>query len=88
MVRVVKLGRCSISDWRALMDEIDRDPRVQHASLTPEVVRKAMESAPDLELHDAQIVATTLLLRDQSVDAVLVTSDRRIIESQIVPTIW
>lgn len=88
LIWVIKRGRTRIADWRTTIDAMKHDNRFRFAPMTVEIVIRSMDFVPRLEMHDAQIVATTLMLRDQGIDAVLVTSDSQIIESKIVPTVW
>lgn len=88
VIWVVKRGRTRVLNWQEMVDALNHDHRFRFAAITPDIVLRSMDFIPQLEMHDAQIVATALLLRDQRMDAMLVTCDRRIIESKIVPTIW
>ena len=67
---------------------IDADPRFTIYDLTREVVQTAHGLEKVSEMHDRQIVATTLLASSKTEKAVLLTRDANIISSGEVSTLW
>jgi PIN domain nuclease of toxin-antitoxin system len=73
-------------DWDDLIRSIESDGRFTVAPLTLDIVRRAPD---ELEMNDAIICATVLLVRDSLGEEVpLITRDRRIRDSGLVDTVW
>jgi PIN domain nuclease of toxin-antitoxin system len=70
--------------WKMLTETAN----VRFQSTDLEVLRKtdSLRSIP--EMHDRQIVATALLLKEAGSDVVLITRDRLIRDSGLIPTLW
>ena len=72
--------------WDDVLATLDGDPRFVVTPLTLDIVRLTQ---PGLEMHDALICATAVLLRNTLNEEVrLVTRDRRIRNSGLVETVW
>ena len=71
-----------------LKNSLLRDKRFTIAPLTQAVVEKSNELSTISEMHDRQIVATALLLIEQGEPVALLTADRNITASGLVPVIW
>jgi len=67
---------------------IDADTRITIVPLTRDVIERSIGLAAIREMHDRQIVATTLLLMERGENVVLVTRDVAITASGLVPVIW
>jgi PIN domain nuclease of toxin-antitoxin system len=73
-------------DWDDLLSSLQVDPRFVVSPLTLDMVRVVK---PGLEMHDALICATVILLRDSVDDEVnLITRDKDIRDSGLVQTVW
>ena len=70
--------------WKMLNETAN----VRFQSINLEVLRKtdSLRSIP--EMHDRQIVATALLLKEAGSDVVVITRDRVIQDSGLIPTLW
>ena len=72
--------------WDDLLTSLDHDGRFFTSPLTLEIVRVA---PPGLEMHDAIICATAMLLHDSlGEDVAVITRDKEIRESGLVETVW
>ena len=73
-------------DWDDLLKSLEDDGRFTVAPLTLDILRLATDR---LEMHDALICATALLVRDSLGEEVrLITRDKDIRNSALVETIW
>ena len=73
-------------DWDDLISSLEADPRFVVSPLTLDIVALA---GPGLEMHDALICATVILLRDSGDEDVnLITRDNDIRDSSLVETVW
>lgn len=70
--------------WR-FMDEISN---LSFIDLTKSIIRITEGLPYELEMHDRQIIATALSLQQQGDEAAIITKDRLIIQTAIVPTVW
>ena len=83
-------GKSAIKSAASLLDAIDADRRISVAPLTATLVRLCHESRMHVirEMHDRQIVATTLRLIESGEPAALLTRDVNITQSALVPVVW
>ena len=88
LVWVVERGRTTIPSVEALLGVIADDLRISIYPLDQAVVERSTTLSAVNEMHDRQIVATTLVLQSQSEGAVLLTCDQNITASKLVPTVW
>ena len=73
-------------EWEEITGAIDADSRFAVHPLTVEIIGLAPTS---LEMHDAIICATALLLKDSLDEEVrIITRDREIRTSGLVETVW
>lgn len=80
-------GRTKVS-WDDILSALEADPRFTVFPLTLDVLRR-MPKGQMLEMHDAIICATGLLLSELAAEDVnVITKDRRIVESGLVNTVW
>jgi hypothetical protein len=71
-----------------LLAAIDADARIRTVPLDRATVERSNGLAAINEMHDRQIVATALRLRDAGEPFVLVTKDAVITASNLVPVLW
>ena len=73
-------------DWDHMVSSLQADPRFVVMPLTLDIVGLAQ---PGLEMHDALICATVILLSDSVDEGVnLITRDKGIRDSGLVETVW
>jgi PIN domain nuclease of toxin-antitoxin system len=84
---IVERGRIDIG-IDLIFQTIDADSRVTVVSLDRLIVQRSNSLTTIGEMHDRQIVATALLLRESGADAVILTRDENITSSGLVPVLW
>jgi PIN domain nuclease of toxin-antitoxin system len=67
---------------------LDSDPRLQIVPLDRQVIERSNSLTTIKEMHDRQIVATTILIFERGESVSLITRDQNITESGLVPVIW
>jgi PIN domain nuclease of toxin-antitoxin system len=85
---IIERGRTSIPSVALLFNAIQSDSRVVAYNLDYAVIEQSSTLSAITEMHDRQIVATTLIFLSRGEQAVLLTCDRNITESGLVPLIW
>lgn len=85
---MIEHGKSSISTIADLLASVDADPRVVVVPLDRVVLNRTLTLTAIEEMHDRQIVATALLLRDQGETVAMLTKDTNIRNSALVSTIW
>ena len=85
---MIEHGKTSIPGSSPFLDAVDADPRVSILPFERTVLNKSLSLTSVTEMHDRQIVATTLLLIDQGETVALLTRDANICESELIPVIW
>lgn len=86
---VIERGRTSIPSVATFLTDIDADRRIVQVPLDRTILDLSLGLAPIPEMHDRQIVATALHLTAQIGSPVpLLTCDRDITASGLVPIIW
>ena len=71
-----------------ILSALDADPRFHVSPLDRAVIERSNRLTSIGEMHDRQIVATTLLLIEGGETASLITSDSNITASGLVPVVW
>jgi PIN domain nuclease of toxin-antitoxin system len=71
-----------------LLQEIEKDPRMEVVALDWEVLVKTLECKAIPEMHDRQIVATAMLAQKAGFDIAILTRDGNITDSGLVPVVW
>jgi PIN domain nuclease of toxin-antitoxin system len=84
---IVEHGKVSLST-NDLMLAIDSDPRIRILPLDKIAIDRCIGLTAITEMHDRQIVATTLILQDQREDVDLLTKDGNITASNLVTVVW
>ena len=87
-VWIIDHGRTSIPSSTVLLDSISADSRMEVYPLDRAVVEKTILISAINEMHDRQIVATALVIQDGGEEVALLTCDRNITASNLVPIIW
>jgi PIN domain nuclease of toxin-antitoxin system len=85
---IVEKGRTPIPSVAALLAALDADPRFSVPPLTRAIIERGNRLTAIGEMHDRQIVATTLLLIEGGEAASLLTYDTNITASGLVPVVW
>jgi PIN domain nuclease of toxin-antitoxin system len=87
-VWIVDRGKTTIPSATALLTAVLDDSRIRIYPLDQTVVERTVLLASINEMHDRQIVATGLVLQDQGQAVTLLTCDRNITASQVIPILW
>lgn len=87
-VWIVERGRTSISSAKNLFSVVEADPRMVIYPLDKDVIEKTISLSTINEMHDRQITATALVLASQGEIVQLLTCDKNIITSALVPVVW
>lgn len=85
---VVALGRTRIPNPADLFRVVTADARIRVVPLDRAIVERGSHLTTIHEMHDRQIVATTLVLADAGVNVALVTKDSDIVAAGVVPIVW
>jgi len=85
---IVERGRTSIPSPSVILAALDADPRFHVSPLDRAVIERSNRLTSIGEMHDRQIVATTLLLIEGGQTASLITTDGNITASGLVPVVW
>jgi PIN domain nuclease of toxin-antitoxin system len=87
-VWIVERGRTSIPSAKDLFSAVEADPRVLIYPLDKDVIETTMSLSAINEMHDRQITATAIVLASKGEIVQLLTCDRNITASALVPVIW
>jgi PIN domain nuclease of toxin-antitoxin system len=85
---MIQRGKSSIPSVSAFFAAIDADARFRIVPLDRATIERSNSLTTITEMHDRQIVATTLLLIDEGETVSLITHDGVITTSGLVPIIW
>ncbi|WP_373546882.1 type II toxin-antitoxin system VapC family toxin [Chamaesiphon sp.] len=85
---IVERGKTSIPSVTALHTAVNGDPRIVVYPLDRAIVEITNTLLSINEMHDRQIVATAIILKNQGAEASVLTCDRNITASGVVPIIW
>lgn len=83
---IVEIGRTNVPNVTDLLSAIDADPRITVMPLNRAIFDKTLTLSAIHEMHDRQIVATALAGQGESV--AMLTRDKNIRDSELVPIIW
>ncbi|MEL6816720.1 MAG: hypothetical protein AAFP03_18220, partial [Cyanobacteria bacterium J06598_3] len=81
-------GKKSTLSVESVLRSVSEDPRLEVYPLDLAVIARTVGLTAIKEMHDRQIVATALVLQSQGEKVSLLTCDRNITDSNLVPTIW
>jgi hypothetical protein len=84
----IGLKRRTTIELAAMLNVLNRDARFVIHDYTAEMALKSARLGQLPDIHDRCIVATTASLLEEGKDVALVTPDRVIRESKLVPTLW
>lgn len=87
-VWIIERGKTSIPNPNALLKVVNTDSRIIVYPLDINIVELTTNLSPINEMHDRQIVATTLFLKNQGETVALLTCDQNITASNLVTIIW
>ncbi|MEM9946855.1 MAG: PIN domain-containing protein [Cyanobacteria bacterium P01_D01_bin.36] len=85
---IVDKGKTGIPSVQILLKAITSDSRVVVHPLNKAVIEKTLFLHAINEMHDRQIVATALVIQSKGEKVSLLTCDRNITESNLVPIVW
>ncbi len=87
-VWIVGQGKTDITSVASLWEAVSRDPKIEVYPLNQAVIARTLKLSAINEMHDRQIVATALVIQDSGEEVALLTCDRNITASNLVPVIW
>lgn len=87
-VWIVERGKTSIPNANALLTIINTDARITVYPLDNNIVELTINLSAINEMHDRQIVATTISLANQGEIVALLSCDQNITASNLVKIIW
>jgi len=87
-VWIVSRGKTSIPSVDALLKVVKDDKRVSIYPLDSEVIEKSINLTSINEMHDRQIVSTTLVIQGQGNQVALLSCDRNICAANLVRIVW
>jgi len=85
---ICETGRKVSLPLSKLVSHVNRDPRITITPVNRSVVERSNSLVSINEMHDRQIVATVLLIKDAGTDASLLSIDQNIVDSGLVPMVW
>jgi PIN domain nuclease of toxin-antitoxin system len=84
----VQRGKTTIASVAALLADVDADPRIVLVPLDRAILDISLTLTAISEMHDRQIAATALHLTVTPVRVAVLSCDREITASGVVPVIW
>ncbi|PAX51698.1 type II toxin-antitoxin system VapC family toxin [Brunnivagina elsteri] len=87
-VWIVEKGKTSIPYAKDVIAAVEADSRVIIYALDKDVIELTMTLSAINEMHDRQIVATALVLANRGEMVQLLSCDKNIIASNLVPIVW
>lgn len=87
-VWIVSRGKTSIPSVEALLKVVSDDTRVSIHPLDQAVIEQTIPLSTISEMHDRQIVSTTLVIQSQGEPAALLTCDQNITAANLVTIVW
>jgi PIN domain nuclease of toxin-antitoxin system len=85
---VVQRGRTAVPSVVALLADVDADARIVLIPLDRAILDRSLGLTAISEMHDRQIAATALHLAAAPASVPLLTCDRDITASGLVPVVW
>lgn len=85
---IIERGRTSIPSTEDLFRILKGDPRIVTYPLDEDVIEQSALLSEIGEMHDRQIVATTLLVQHQKEAVTLLTCDQNITASGLITVAW
>ena len=87
-VWIVARGKTSIPSVAALLAVVKADPRVTVLPLDVATITKTCELISINEMHDRQIVAAALILKERGESVQVVSLDQNIKASAVIEVVW
>ncbi|MGI8552709.1 MAG: type II toxin-antitoxin system VapC family toxin [Dehalococcoidia bacterium] len=84
----VERGRTTIPSVADLLTDVDADPRITILPLDRATLDLSITLTTIGEMHDRQVVATTMLRSRSGAPVALITRDANIAASGLVPIVW
>ena len=84
----IRRGKTSIPSAAILLADVDADPRMIVYPLDREVLDEALRLTGIGEMHDRFIAATALVRARSGMSVSILTCDRNITASGLVPIVW
>jgi PIN domain nuclease of toxin-antitoxin system len=84
----VERGRCTIPSVASLFRDVDVDPRITLVPLDRSILDLSLTLTSVNEMHDRQILATALQRARRGTSVALLTCDRNLTSSGLVPVVW
>ncbi len=84
---IIMKRRTSVT-LNALWQQIDELDNVAFIDLTSDIIRLTENLPAHLEMHDRQIIATAIFLQKVDKDVAIITKDKMITRSAVIPTVW
>jgi PIN domain nuclease of toxin-antitoxin system len=85
---IIERGKTSIPSVNDLHTAVNGDPRIVVYPLDRAIIEITNTLLTINEMHDRQIVATAIILKNQGEDVSVLTCDRNITVSGVIPIIW
>ena len=85
---IVERGKTSIPSVNDLHTAVNGDPRIVVYPLDRAIIEITNTLLSINEMHDRQIVATAIILKNHGEEVSVLTCDQNIIASGVVPIIW
>jgi PIN domain nuclease of toxin-antitoxin system len=85
---IVERGKTSIPSVNDLHTAVNGDPRIVVYPLDLAIIEITNTLLTINEMHDRQIVATAIILKNQGEEISVLTCDRNITVSGVIPIIW
>ena len=85
---IVERGKTSIPSVSDLHTAVNCDPRIVVCPLDRAIIEITNTLLSINEMHDRQIVATAIILKNHGEEVSVLTCDQNIIASGVVPIIW
>jgi PIN domain nuclease of toxin-antitoxin system len=87
-VWIVSRGKTSIPSVDALLKVVKQDKRVSIYPLDFDVIEKSINLTSINEMHDRQIVSTSLVIEEQGNQVALLSCDQNICAANLVRIVW
>lgn len=84
----VERAKCAIPSVADLLADVDADPRIIVVPLDRAILDLSLSLTSLNEMHDRQIVATALNRSGTATTVAVITCDRNITSSGLVPVVW
>lgn len=85
---IVEKGRCSLTSVRELLDDVRADDRINIFPLTSGILEQSATLTAVPEIHDRLIVATEVFLVNRGETVEILTKDKTITTSSLLPVCW